>query len=196
MLTPTHADDLQLARDSLAGDGGARQQFATRLRCVPKMLTVICSRLSYPLAKEDLEDLVQDTLVSIWRRLDSYRGMASLETWAYRFCRFEMANRLRSRGRRPRHVTVEGYDAPSDPTTDLLEFEHVHQALDRIEERDAQIIRLKHFEDRSFDDIGHRLSISPNTAKSRYYRGLERLRQMLLSEHREEIRADQGEVES
>ena len=39
-----------------------------------------------------------------------------------------------------------------------------------------EVIRLRHFSDLTFAAIARRLGLSPNTAKSHYYRGLVRLR--------------------
>ena len=57
--------------------------------------------------------------------------------------------------------------------------------IERIDPRDAEVIQLKHFRHLSFDEIGETLGISPNTAKSRYYRALVRLREMLDPQRRE-----------
>jgi len=51
--------------------------------------------------------------------------------------------------------------------------------LRRIGREEAQVIRLKHFEGRTFIEIGRSLGISPNTAKARYYRGINELRPLL-----------------
>ncbi len=174
-----HTEDLNLARQALEGSALACQEFAVRMTCVPRMLAARNARLSHPFSKEDLEDLTQDTLVSIWKRLDSYAGRASLETWAFQFCRHQVANRLRARGRRPRHVSDESIDSTHDVVGQFMDYEEVHQAIDRVESRDAQVIRLKHFDHQTFDQIGNALAISPNTAKSRYYRALNRLRELL-----------------
>ncbi len=182
---PTHPDDLALAQSAVAGDREARRQFAQRMQCVPRMLVVMNRRLVGRVSNEDIEDLVQDTLVTVWRRLDTFGGRASLETWVYRFCRYHLANRIRSLARRPVHVTVETYDQSQETTSTLLEFEDVHRALGELEQATADVLRLKHFRQLSFPEIGTALGISPNTAKTRYYRGLTVLRRMLEPGRRE-----------
>ena len=178
-IPPTHPDDLEVATRALAGDSSHRALFAERMRCVPRMLAVMNRRQRHPLPWEDVEDLVQDTLVTIWRRLDTYQGMASLETWAYRFCRFQLANRMRAAARRPTHVDIATDTAVSEDVLELLEFEDVHLALDSLDALTATILRLKHFEGLSFEEIAGRLDLPANTAKSRHYRGLARMRGIL-----------------
>jgi RNA polymerase sigma-70 factor (ECF subfamily) len=176
---PTHPDDLSVATRAVAGDAQARALFATRMECVPRMLAVMNRRQRLPLPAQDVDDLVQDTLVTIWRRLDTYAGMASLETWVYRFCRFQLANRLRAVSRRPAHVPLAADAQVSEDARRLLEFEDVQAALERLPALTSDVIRLKHFGSLSFTEIGVRLALSPNTAKTRYYRGLAELRRLL-----------------
>ena len=136
---------------------------------------------------EDLDDLVQDTLVAIWRRLDSFAGQATLETWAYRFCQFQVANRLRARGRLPRQLAPDAVRDDPDETATLLDYDDVYRALERLPADDAAVVRLKHFGQRTFEEIATDLSISPNTAKSRYYRGLGRLKELLAATREERL---------
>ena len=61
---------------------------------------------------------------------------------------------------------------------DLAEAESMLIRLGGVE---AQIIRLKHLESLTFDELGARMGLSANTAKTHYYRGLSRLRSMLAA---------------
>jgi RNA polymerase sigma-70 factor (ECF subfamily) len=164
----------------LAGSEHARTEFVERMKCVPRILAAKNARMGSPLNDADVEDVVQETLVSVWRRLPTFEGRAALETWVYRFCHLKLCKFLESRRRVPRPVEEleeeeqEGA-APGDPD----EFEQVYLALDRIDEGEAAVLRLKHFEQLTFEEIGRSLGVSPNTAKTRYYRGLERLRDLL-----------------
>ncbi len=177
--------DLQLARDALAGSRDARRQFVERMRCVPRFLAVLNARMGRPFSNQGIEDLVQETLVQIWRRLDSYAGNASLQTWAYRFCHHVMSSSLRARDRRPKDLPFadEGHH---DPHVDSnLRFEHIYQALDKIGDRDAKLVRHRHFDRLSFEEIGARLALPASSAKAGYYRALGRLREILEPLRRE-----------
>ena len=129
--------------------------------------------------------MVQETLCSLWRRLDSFEGLSSLETWAYRFCHLELLNRLRHRKRRPPELEPRE-DHPVDPgPPTAFEYEHVYEALDEIGAA-ARILRLKHFDHLTFEEIGRFLDLSTNTAKTQYYRSLNRLRTILGPGQRQE----------
>ncbi len=183
--SPTHDSDLRLAREALRGSASARRQFAERMRCVPKYLAVMNAKLGRPFTDHELEDLVQETLVEIWRRLDTYQGLAALQTWAYRFCQHVLSTRLRSAGRRPANVALDDARerAPRAPCS--LDYEHVYSALDRLDARDAQIVRARHFDELTFEAIGLRLGMPESSAKANYHRALTRLRDLLGPLHRE-----------
>ena len=57
-----------------------------------------------------------------------------------------------------------------------------YMGLSMLSPGESEVIRLKHFAQMTFEEIAERLGISANTAKTRYYRGLERLRGWLDSD--------------
>jgi RNA polymerase sigma-70 factor (ECF subfamily) len=180
---PEASDDLVLARCAVRGDRAAIAQLSERLRHVPRALRVLDHRNGNLLRQEELADLVQDVLVLIWRKLSEYEPLSPLEGWAYGICVLEYRNAVR-RGRRQRqeaHAIASHGAAPAaaahDP--DPWAFEELHESLRRIGRVEAKVIRLKHFEGHTFDEIGRQLGLSPNTVKTRYYRGLKELRPLL-----------------
>ncbi len=180
-----HDQDRRLARAAVNGVTEARHQFAQRMRCVARILTVKNTRLAIPLNQEELSDLVQETLVSIWKRLDSYEGLASLETWSYRFCQHTLSNFLRVRSRRRDQISVDSTDYRDPRAPAAADYEEVYRALDRMDSESSQLIRLRHFEERSFREIAEALSIPLSTVKAHHQRAIQRLRELLDHEYRE-----------
>lgn len=181
----SHEQDLQVAREALRGSLPARKRFVEQMRCVPRYLCVLNHRLGRPFGDHELEDLSQETLVEIWRRLDSYAGLASLQTWAFSFCQQVMSSRLRSHRRRPASTELKDSQGPSPDTAgSSLDFEHIHNALGRLSARDAAIIRLKHFEELTFEQIAERLGMPTSSAKADYHRSIDRLRDILEMWHK------------
>lgn len=174
--------DLALVRGTLAGEPESVDRFVRRMNCVPRILAAQNARLGRALSPGEIQDLAQDALLTIWKKLDTFGGLSGLETWVYRICCLELLNALRSQRRRRRLSTLheEPAAAPAiDQRPNLLEYEHVHRGLERIEPPEADVIRLKHFQGLSFEEIAVRLSIPANTSKTRYYRGLKKLQEML-----------------
>jgi len=171
--------DVALARDVLATDRDALDAFTVRMRCIPRFLAALNARSTPRLDHQQLEDLVQDALATIWRRLGDYRGDAALETWVFRICDFQFRNVRRREARRRTlslaEVPEQGADASEQELA--IEVDALHHAIDGLPEVEADIVRRRHFEGLTFEAIGARMGVSPNTVKTRYYRGLETLRQ-------------------
>lgn len=180
-----HEEDLATAREALAGSAGARRAFAEEMQCVPRFLAVLNARVGRPMSDDELEDLAQETLVELWRRLPTYAGRASLSTWAFRFCQNVLSTRLRATRRRPRGVDLEEVIEGTAAPVSSLDFEPLHAALDRVGEREAAIVRAKHFDEMTFEQISARLGVPASTAKALYQRGLGRLRDLLQPLRRE-----------
>jgi RNA polymerase sigma-70 factor (ECF subfamily) len=178
-VTLRHRRDLELARAALAGEAAARREFVARMACVPKFLAVMNARSGRPFHDDALEDLVQETLVEIWRRLGSYAGLASLETWAYRFCQRVLSSRLRAARRRLGRLDRAGSTDPGAPAEPADDYEHVYSALDKVGAIGASIVRQKHFDHLTLSEIARRLQIPTSSAKTHYQRALARLRELL-----------------
>lgn len=184
-------EDRALASACLRGDAGSLEVLASRLTCVPRILASINHRMGGPLGEEDLADLSQDTLIVIWGKLGSFEGRGRLETWAYRFCFLEFMNRLRRTERRQRVVgaSLESLDSvPSPIEPSVREFEVLEVGLAELGSPEADVIRMKHFDGWTFDDIAARLGQAPSTVKSQYYRGLDWLKRRLEPVMRKEER--------
>jgi len=177
-----HSEDLELVREILRGRSEAEERFVKRMRCVPLILESRNSRLGSPLDEEDLKDLVQETLAVVWRKLDTYAGRSSLETWVYSYCTNQLMNAIRSKQRSPRLAGDDAEEMAADarrPSTTFDEFELVDGCLERLDGFPAEIIRMKFFGDLTFNQIGARLGIPENSAKTHYYRGMNRLRTLV-----------------
>jgi len=184
-MPPSSPDDVERIRRALAGDRRAIDEIAGRLACIPRMLARRNRDYGAPLDDDELRDLAQETIIAIWRKLGTYDGRASLETWAYRFCVYELLHRLRQKRSRPRPwADVSREAAPAEPRSSepaLEDYDLLYRTLGRLGATEGEVVRLKHFEDLTFEEIGDRLEQPTNTVKTRYYRGLLKLRRMLAS---------------
>jgi RNA polymerase sigma-70 factor (ECF subfamily) len=182
-----HQQDQELVRAVLRGERPAVDALVRRLACVPRILALLNQRMGVVLGPEDLGDLTQDTLASLWPRMRAYNGQASLESWAYGFCFNGFMNAVRRSRRRRGAEALDEATVPSSARPAVtLEYDQLHRGLARQDEREVRVIRLKYFDGLTFDEIGTRLGISPNTAKTCHYRGIRRLATLLGAEAEEE----------
>lgn len=173
--------DLELVQAILGKLRERLIQFLDRLECVPRILQSRNRALGRPLDDAELEDVAQETLSVVWRKLPQFEGRSSLETWIYRIAVFELMNAIRSRSRRRWQSTPiadkDQWAAASPHEFD--DYSDLYGALELLNAEEADVIRAKHFDDVAFSEIARLLSISEGTAKTRYYRGMKRLNVML-----------------
>jgi RNA polymerase sigma-70 factor (ECF subfamily) len=142
------------------------------------------------LADEDASDAVQETMLRLWRELDSGTDVADPDAWAFRtLYRLAMDNhRLRhrlvgiaDRLRAPRAAEDRRLDA--DPAR-RIEVDSVWQAVDRLPERQRAVLYLRFRADLPYERIGLALSISASAARGHASTGLASLRRRLTQEDR------------
>ena len=177
-----HPIDLHLVQGVLDGDPSAHSAFVERMGRVPRLVREGHRRMGGSLDPHELEDVVQETLAALWTKLSTFEGRASLETWAYRFGRNEL---LKAFDRRRRHQGRVEADAEhlgepeEEDSSPPIEPRLLHEKLASLDPVSASIVRERHFEARSFQEIASAREEPLGTVKTRYYRAIDRLRSAL-----------------
>ena len=97
---------------ALAGDAAAFERLTEPFR--RELLTHCYRILGSP---QDAEDLVQETLLRAWRRLNTYEGRASFRAWLYKIATNACLDAL---ARRPKRSLPPALYPASDPRAPLL----------------------------------------------------------------------------
>ena len=125
---------------------------------------------------ETADDVLADTLLVCWRRLDDVPEDPL--PWAYGVARNCLANALRS-GRRQERVAakVASVDPPREVTPGPDDGDpDLAAALAALPETDAELLRLWAWEQLTPAEIAEALEITPNAASVRLHRAKEKLR--------------------
>ena len=130
--------------------------------------------------RESAEEVVQDTLVKVWRSADRFDpAQGSIETWVFTIARNCATDRLRRRAVRPR-TGAPIDEAPPVPTPAevdrVLEAWVLGEALQELSPEHREAIVEVHYRGRSVRETAALLDLPPGTVKSRVYYGLRRLR--------------------
>lgn len=99
---PAGADELAQARLAAGGDERAFDQIMRRYN--QRLFRLAVSIAGEP---SEAEDILQESYVRAFYRLSSYSGEGELGAWLARIVRNEAIDRLRTRGSRKRHITLE-----------------------------------------------------------------------------------------
>ena len=127
---------------------------------------------------EDARELTQDVFVKTWRGLRGFDPKLRFFSWIYRIAIHECLNHRRRSGRQePLVGEPESTEDGPERRIETLEVEtKIHEALDRLPDGDRQILVLRHFLDRSYEEIGAILRVPASRVKSRLYTARQRLR--------------------
>ncbi len=135
-------------------------------------------------AREDLDDLVQETFFRAFRRIESYRGTAAFRTWLMAIA----SNALKDLRRRGRGRTVfplddrEPADERNDPHALAVERDLVGRLELAVQElppmqRDVFLMRAQ--QGAEYGEIAEALETSVGAARVHYHQAVKRLKAIL-----------------
>lgn len=141
----------------------------------------ICVNAAFRYAKNrtEAEDIAQDAMLRAWRRKSTLRDSTARSSWLAAIVRNEA---LREFGRkRPAPTdTLESWQGRDDErVTAAVERADLHAAIDRLNKRDQQLVKLRYHEDMTQEAIACRLGIPLGTVKVRLHRVRAKLRREL-----------------
>ena len=140
--------------------------------------------LSTTRSPEDARDLLQDVFVRISRNPSSIAKADCVQSYLFKTAWNAYIDLTRSRQasekRQARFARTqpEIYLSSHDPDTETFR-NALNQAMDALPGSQRAVVHLRVWEERTFEQIGAALDISPNTAASRYRYALTKLRNQL-----------------
>lgn len=127
----------------------------------------------------EVEDIAQDALLRAWRRRSTLRDNGRRKEWLATIVRNE-AFRQHGRLRPDPIATIELQEGADDErVVETVEQADIRAALDGLDERDRQLLRLRYNEDLTQAAIARRLGIPEGTVKVRLHRARHRLRRAM-----------------
>ncbi|MFH1755463.1 MAG: sigma-70 family RNA polymerase sigma factor, partial [Candidatus Latescibacterota bacterium] len=108
--------------------------------------------------RDDVEDVLQNVFIKVYKGLHSFRGDAKLSTWIYRIARNEAINAVAKSGKNLQPLEDMELAAPEEdgPEARLGKRELRGQmdiALSRLDEAQRVAIELRYMSERSYHEI-------------------------------------------
>ncbi len=150
-------------------------------------------QISARFTAEDVEEICQDTFLTVINNIASFEGRSQFQTWLFRIAANKAHDHLERQQAAKRgggQVTLSlqaedpdglTLDPPSDapgPDAALLSGENMElvvQALEQIGQPCSEVIELRYFADLSYEEIAAELKMNPKTVSSRLSKCLGRL---------------------
>ena len=130
--------------------------------------------------REDAEDVVQEVLLSVFRRLHEKTRMDSVEQYLIR----AISNACKDYSRR-KHLKIVPIGMAEQLTVDEgdrqihEEFIRINRLLESLPLEQSDMVRLKCYDNLTFKQIAELQDIPEATAKSRYRYAIQHLQQMM-----------------
>jgi len=188
-------EDRQLISRLQAGDESAVQELAERY--TPRIFQLAMRHMKN---REDAEEVTQDVLVKVYRKVGEFRGDSALSSWIYRITFNTAMSRLRN-GRLARaadkererlasaastderaRLTREPIDWSQMPDEELLRLQlrqAVAAAIADLPEIYREPVVLRDIQGLTTEEASTRLRVKDQTLKSRLHRGRLMLRERL-----------------
>lgn len=186
-LNQSAPSDRELIERTLAGDQNAFGLIVERFQ--RKIF-----RVALAIVRDDVEadTVTQDTFIQAYTHLAKFEGRAELETWLTRIA----INRSRDALRRRKFVSLfrggdddeqpllEPVDTRPDPEREIMSHQ-LRAAIERAERKLSTqqkiIFRLRHYEERSLEEIAAMLGLKSGTVRAHLFRAIHKVREELAA---------------
>jgi RNA polymerase sigma-70 factor, ECF subfamily len=165
--------DEQLVRRTVEGDQGA---FTELVRRHERRVFAVTMRMLG--REEDALDATQDAFLTVFRKIDQFRGESAFTTWLHRIAVNACYDILRKKARQPvLHLAGEDDRMPeagppvADHAGDVAGGIDVARALLEVPEDFRAVLVLADVHDLAYEEIAAILDIPTGTVKSRLHRG-------------------------
>ncbi len=177
-------EDDKLVERAVAGDQGAYRSLMEKYET-----PLYYHLLKMVKDKEQVRDLVQEAFMKAFDNLESYNTNYAFSTWLYRITTNHTIDYLRKKKLQTTSIdepvkTKEGEmniqleDEHSETDRKIIRKQRsdiIHEAIEDLPEKYRVVIKLRHFEELSYDEISEQLDLPLGTVKAHIFRAREML---------------------
>ncbi|WAA12564.1 sigma-70 family RNA polymerase sigma factor [Fervidibacillus halotolerans] len=136
---------------------------------------------TYVKNRSQTDDIFQEVLLTVYRRLDTLKDSRSLKNWLYKIT----ANKCKDYLRSPIHRLIVWKEEITENTNDTPERAVVMserkreliEAILKLPIKYREVLILQYYKEFSIKEISELLNVNPSTVKTRIMRAKEKLRQ-------------------
>lgn len=173
-----------------------RYDFHTDILPLKNQLYRLALRLTQDSA--EAEDVVQETMLRVWKARDTWDAIDNIEAFCLTVCRNIALDSLRRHGNRTvsldaagdcrpaaeglgagERATAEG--TPSDKAIRRNQVEIVRRIIDALPEKQRSCVQLRDFEGKTYKEIAAVLGITEDQVKVNIFRGRQAIKQRFLA---------------
>lgn len=142
--------------------------------------------LRITLDKAEAEDVVQDTMIKVWNRRDTWERIDSMEAFCMTICRNIALDKVKAAAKR--NIAIDDTEAniPLTPSHEATPEEQavtrdrmntVIRIMNSLPEKQRSAMHLRDFEAKSYKEIAEILNISEEQVKINIFRARQTIKQ-------------------
>lgn len=166
-----------LMRLAIDGNQNAYQEF---LNEISKIFRAVAAK---KVASADIEDVVQEILISVHKARHTYDFNRPLLPWLMSIANFRIIDYLRKHYSEMRHKTSdieEFIDVLADVTNSTSNTELVDEMLAEFDEKQQKILKLLYVEEYSVKEVGKFIGMSDSAVKVAAHRAIKKIKQKFV----------------
>ncbi len=170
------------------------QNEKTRESGFRQLMQLYQERLYWHIAKilpehDDINDVLQNTFVKVFRNIDKFKGDARLYTWLYRIATNEAITYLNKQKKRtvismddddkvnwneilPAETTIE-------PAADILD--RLEQAIGLLPDKQRLVFNMRYYDELPYREISEILGTSEGALKASFHHAIKKIEKILKS---------------
>jgi RNA polymerase sigma-70 factor (ECF subfamily) len=147
---------------------------------------------------ETCVDIVQETMIKVYRYKDSYSSIAKFSTWIYTIAG-NLARTEYQRRKRRKIFSINAYGEEKDETYEIpdesfnpekitdsgIKEKIIQDALEKVSKAYREVVILRDIQDLSYEEISEITNLPVGTVKSRINRGRSQLQKLLKDIYKE-----------
>lgn len=143
--------------------------------------------LRITLNPHEAEDIVQDTLIRVWNRRDTWDQIDSIEAFTTTICRniaLDYNKRHDNQNASLDEIAIESMDNSADPLQQLERndnINHIQSIMNTLPEKQRTCMQLRDFEGKTYKEIAEILSITEEQVKISIFRARKAVKESILN---------------
>lgn len=134
-------------------------------------------------SEEDADDVLQNTMVKVYRNISKFKGNSQLYTWLYRIATNEALSHLDRQKRRNRvfmygdndvDLAMKQQKASLELDGDFIK-QRLKEAMDALPPKQKAVFSLRYFEETSYQEMSDIMGTSVGALKASYHHAVRKI---------------------
>jgi RNA polymerase sigma-70 factor (ECF subfamily) len=160
---------------------GNQQAYAALLQCTARFLKPYLDRRLN--AGSEVDDVLQEILISIHKARHTYDGNRPYKPWAYAIAKFRLQDHLRAHYADHLHHAVELSEVENDLQENVTEtgisYESISVEVQKLPPKQAAILQMMHQEGYTAKEVAEKIGMKESAVKVAAHRAYKLLRKVL-----------------